>query len=180
MPWRFFPLLCVLLCTPFSCRAGERYPVSLLGGLVSLEVPEGLSPLAADLRRAKFPDLPFDAGDVLASQDGSATVAVCRSEMPFPDDMATARPVLSMELHELYPDALWVRDDLVMVDGRFCARFSLETVAPDGPLRHDVLVFGHEGRMLVVSVSAGGPSRGRWMGHSEEILQSLRVRAIAR
>lgn len=174
-----FPLLCALLAVAIPCRAGERYPVTLLRGFVSLEVPEGLSPLAPDLRKARFPDLPSDAGEVLASRDGSATVTAYCPEMPFPDDMTTARPALSLELHELYPDALWVRDDLVMVDGRFCARFSFETVAPDGPMRHDMLVSGHDGRMLVISVSAGGPSRDRWMGQSEEILQSLRIMTAA-
>ena len=173
---RCLPLLLLLWLIALPCRAEERYPVTLLRGLVSLEVPEGLSPLAPDLRRAKFPDLPPDAGDVLASRDGSATVAVtCSPDTPFSDDMATARPALSMEMHEIYPDARWLRDELVMVDGRFCARFEFETDAPDGPIHNDMLVLGHEGRMLVLSVSAGGPSRERWMRHSEEILQSLRI-----
>ena len=108
--------------------------------------------------------------------DGSATVVAAYSpDTPFPDDMATARPALSMEMHELYPDARWLRDELVMVDGRFCARFEFETAAPDGPIHNDMIVLGHEGRMLIISVSAGGPSRERWMRHSEEILQSLRL-----
>lgn len=169
-------LLLALLLSALPCRAEERYPVSLLGGTVSLEVPEGLSPLAPDLRKAKFPDLSPDDGDVLASRDGSATVVAAYSpDTPFPDDMATARPALSMEMHELYPDARWLRDELVMVDGRFCARFEFETAAPDGPIHNDMIVLGHEGRMLIISVSAGGPSRERWMRHSEEILQSLRL-----
>lgn len=169
-------LLLALLLFALPCRAEERYPVSLLGGTVSLEVPEGLSPLAPDLRKAKFPDLPPDDGDVLASRDGSATVVAAYSpDTPFPDDMATARPALSLEMHELYPDARWLRDELVMVDGRFCARFEFETAAPDGPIHNDMIVLGHEGRMLIISVSAGGPSRERWMRHSEEILQSLRL-----
>ena len=175
MVCRFLAGLVVLLLCALPCRAEERCPVSLLQGLVSLEVPEGLSPLAPDLRKAKFPDLPPDAGDVLASRDGSATVAAYSPETPFPDDMATARPVLSMEMRELYPDARWLRDELVMVDGRFCARFEFETSAPDGPIHNDMLVLGHEGRMLILAVSAGGQSRERWMRRSEEILQSLRI-----
>lgn len=167
--------LCLVLMLVIPCVAGERCPVSLLRGVVSLEVPEGLSPLAPDLRKAKFPDLPPDAGDVLASRDGSATVAAYSPETPFPDDVATARPVLSMEMHEIYPDARWLRDELVMVDGRFCVRFEFETTAPDGPIHNDMLVLSHEGRMLIIAVSAGGASRETWMQHSEEILQSLRL-----
>ena len=172
---RLLPLTLVLLFLALPCRAEERRPVSLLHGLVSLEVPEELSPLAADLRKAKFPALPAEDSDVLASRDGSATVAAHWPQTPFPDDMPTARPALSMEMRELYPDARWLRDELVTADGRFCARFEFETAAPDGPIHNDMLILVHEGRMLIISVSAGGPSRERWMRRSEEILQSLRI-----
>lgn len=160
---------CALLAAPSAASAEE---VEMLGGLVRMDVPEEFIPMPPDLLRAKFPGL-ASGSDVFSSLTGDATVGAHLSDVPFPDDVAAARPALAAALAAARPDLRWLENGLVAANGRFWIRCAFVSPGPDGESRTDMLATSAGGKLLLISVSAPADADAEWRGRVEEMLRSV-------
>ena len=161
----------LLIATPtFAGPAlAER---SLLGGKLSLLVPESFTQMSDEMLRLKYP---YERRPtiVLSNPEGSVNVAVNHTQDALqPSQLREAHAAVEQGFRNLYPSAQWNRSEIVSLKGREFFVLDLRTPAIDTEIRNIMLGTSYDSRLLFITFNCTRELEPEWGDVGQRIVES--------
>jgi hypothetical protein len=144
----------VLLLLFLSTSAWSETPVSLYDGKLKFDAPAEFRPMAPELIAVKFPR---GSGPQHVYSDAKTTatsIAFTHSLGKLTDErLEEFREALVSMLSASKPGIIWIKKEIVVIQGRRWARLECTTPGADSVIHNEILVTPLDGRVLLVNLN---------------------------
>lgn len=150
-------------------------PQEILGGKLSLLVPEEFSEMGEEMLRVKYPN---ERRPTLVYTDasGSINVAINHSNDPMSEsEIGAFHQQMEGMFRNAYPSATWFDSGVIDIGGKSWLTLNLRTPAVDTEVRNILAGTSVDGRLLLVSFNVTKELESQWIEPAEAIIRSLRV-----
>ena len=149
---------------------------ALLGGTLSLLVPESFSQMGDEMLRIKYP-AERRPTMVLTNPEGSVNVAVNHTQNSLqPIQLPQMHAAMDQMFRSMYPSAKWNRSEVVSINGRQFFVLDLRTPAIDTEIRNVMGGTSYKGRLLLITFNCTRELEAQWGEVGRRILLSASLR----
>jgi hypothetical protein len=154
----------------------ELSQVNVLGGKVSLLLPQGFELMSEDMRRIKYPS---EARPTIVYTNAATTIniAINHTSGAMPErSMPMLKGYLEGVLKAQYPTATWLRSESLSRGGRTLVYYDLRAPALDTTIRNIMFAASLEGRLLIITFNCTTAEENEWASIGQKIVESIEVR----
>ena len=170
--------LFLLILSIFACSvsfAEELHKIDALAGKISLLAPSRFEPMAQELINIKYPSSRRPT-EVLSDTTGGVTLAFNHTATPMqPSQVKEAHTSISRVIHNMYPSAKWLRDEVINQNGTTFMVMELVTPAIDTEIHNIMYGTSVDGRFLLAAFNTTTQQSKEWLPIGEKITSSLSV-----
>jgi hypothetical protein len=146
-----------------------------LDGRVSLLAPAEFSPMPKNLINIKYPSSQRPT-EVLSDSTGSVTLAFNHTNNAMaPSQVRNAHAAISKMIHNSYPSANWIKDEIIEQNGSTFMAMELITPASDTKIHNIMYGTSVDGRFLLVAFNTTIEKSKKWLPLGKNIMSSLAV-----
>jgi hypothetical protein len=148
---------------------------TLLGGRLSILVPNSFTQMSEEMLRVKYPSERRPT-IVLTNPEGSVNVAVNHTSNALPpSQLRQAHTAMETTFRNLYPSAEWNRSEIVTLKGRSYFVLDLRTPAIDTEVRNIMAGTSLDDRFLIITFNCTHELEPQWAGIGKRIIESVRL-----
>ena len=114
---------------------------------------------------------------MLSNSSGSVSLAFNHTNDSIsPVQVKSAHPSISQMFHNLYPSATWIRDEVVVKNGRNFIVLELITQAMDTKIHNIIYATSVDNRFLLVAFNTTIEESEKWLPIGKKIMESLSIK----
>ena len=175
MPARILSLLLFMVALIRPALAQELSKLELLDGRVQMLMPDSFAVMSEELLRLKYPNENRPT-IVYTNSDGTINIAVNHPDSEIPNDAVGAlRDQIVTSFKNLYPSAVWYRDEMASVDGRNYFVIELTTPAVDTEIRNIMYFSSLNDRLLGISFNCTVEHEQEWAEIGKRVIDSISI-----
>jgi len=164
-----------LVLFSFNSLAEELIKVKTLSGKISILAPKGFGAMPIDILEVKYPASRRPT-EVLSDKTGGVTLAFNHTNTAMqPSQVKEAHISISKMFHNNYPSATWLRDEVIVQNGRTFMVLELITPAMDTEIHNIIYGTSVDGRFLLAAFNTTIEQSGQWLPVGKKIMSSLTV-----
>ncbi len=176
--WRALILLLPASLASLDVHAGDGglARADVLGGKVSILLPQSFKPMSADHLARKYPNANRPSL-VYTNEAMNINVALDHTvHAVTAAQLAAAYEQVAAGFRSTYPKATWFRSGLRDINGRRFFLMEVRTPAIDTEVRNIIVGTSLDDRLLMISFNATKALEKEWMPIGNRIIESIRVR----
>jgi hypothetical protein len=158
-----------------AALSDDLIKINALNGKISLLAPAEFKPMAKDLVNIKYPSTQKPT-EVLSDSTGSVTLAFNHTNNAMtPSQVRKAHSAISKMIHNSYPSAKWIRDEVVEQNGSEFMVMELITPAVDTKIHNIMYGTSVDGRFLLATFNTTVEKSKKWLPLGKTIMSSVAV-----
>ena len=152
----------------------QATPLSLEGGNITIDLPDGFALMAPEEKTRLFPR---EDSEVYSSADDMAAIAFGFKSVPLrPDQLPLLKSVLPTDLVRAVPGLQWIKSDMVDLDGTKWIYCEFISPAPGGDFHSYYLFTSYRGLEYVISFHIRVSAFATWSAAVDKSLHSITVK----
>ncbi len=150
--------------------------VTLDGGAISFEAPEGFKPLPQEIIDLKYPSSRAPK-QVIGNESAATTIAYDLKPNDIPQEkIDEAREAFSQMFPKMIPGLEWKENKVITIDGRKWGYLEMTTSAVDTDIYNIMLFTGYKGQMLVFNFNSTKAEFPKYESALREAVDSIKVK----
>ena len=173
---RKYLLIIILGLLSLNSFSQELIEVKALSGNVSVFVPKNFGVMPMHILEIKYPTSrrPTEA---LSNKTGTVSLVFNHTTNAMkPSQIREAHTFISKNFHNTFPDANWIRDEVIEQNGSAFMVMELITPAVDDNIHNILYGTSVDGRFLIVAFNTTIEESAEWLAVGKRVMASLSVR----
>ena len=159
-----------------NSQAEELKKIEALGGKVSILAPQNFGKMPSDILEIKYP-ASRRPSEVLSDKTGGVTLAFNHTNNAMqPSQIKDAHKSISKMFHSMYPSATWLRDEVIVQNGKTFMVMELITPAIDTKIHNIMYGTSVDGRFLLAAFNTTTEQADEWLPIGKRIMTSLSIK----
>jgi len=172
---KFIVLLSLVLCSS-TVLSENLVEVKALNGKVSIYAPKEFGAMPASILEIKYPSSRRPT-EVLSDSTGGVTLAFNHTSNSMqPSQVKEAHTSISKMFHNMYPSAIWLRDEVIVQNGQTFMVMELITPALDTKIHNIMYGTSVDGRFLLAAFNTTIEQSKKWLPIGQKIMSSLTLK----